>query len=97
MATKTITVLNGQQMPDIALQYYGVIDGIWDIANLNNISYTEYLVPGQQLLVTVVTNETTKYLGSEKDKPTFVVAASYDPSIFQGIGYWFIGDDFIVQ
>lgn len=92
MPTKVITVQHGQLMVDVALQYYGKIEGILDIAKKNGISMTDKIFPGQQLVVEDIQNETTRYLA----KYGHVVAAS-DPNLYQGIGYWEIGKDFKVS
>lgn len=96
MSQKTITVRSGQSVVDVALQYYGTVNGVWDISRLNNISITEQLAPGQQLIITETINETTKYLGSYKDKITHVIANGNE-NAYTGIDYWTIGVDFIVQ
>jgi hypothetical protein len=92
MATKKVIVRMGQAVPDIALQYYGSLNGMMDIAKLNSISITDKLTPGQQLIVSDITNPTVKYLADGK----YIVAAS-DPETFTGIDYWTIEKDFIVQ
>ena len=96
MSQKTITVRSGQSVVDVALQYYGTVNGMWDIARLNNISITAQLTPGQKLTVTETINETAKYLGSYKETITHVIANGND-DVYSGIGYWTIGVDFIVQ
>jgi LysM repeat protein len=48
---KTVTVLENQSLFDIAIQYCGTVESIFDIAMLNNISITAFLDPGQKLLV----------------------------------------------
>ncbi|OSZ79264.1 hypothetical protein CAP35_13705 [Chitinophagaceae bacterium IBVUCB1] len=93
---KEVTVRHGQSMIDIALQYYGSINGVWDVAKLNDLSITEQLKAGQTLKVTVTENETTKYLGSYNDKITYVIACGTE-DVFGGIGYMEIGNDFIVR
>lgn len=44
-----VTVLARQTLSDIAIQVYGDISGVVDIAAANNIGITDELVPGQEL------------------------------------------------
>lgn len=50
---KTIKVQHGQNLFNIACQYYGTHQGIYDIIERNNLSSpTQYLRPGRELEVT---------------------------------------------
>ena len=44
-----ITVKNNQTLADIAIQEYGTIEGVFLLAQANDISPTELLKTGQQL------------------------------------------------
>lgn len=87
-----VTVEQGQCVKDLALQYYGTVEGMMDIARLNNISMTENILPGQTLKVDKQDNDVVRYLESGKHIP-----ANNDSSLFEGINYWEIEEDFIVQ
>lgn len=87
-----ITIEQGQCVRDLALMYYGAIEGMMDIARLNNISITEQLIPGEKLLVDKQDNETVNYLETGNHIP-----ANNDPSEYEGINYWEIEKDFEVQ
>lgn len=65
-------VKRGQSVVDLSLQYYGSLEGMFDIAFLNGISITRDLVPGSEILVNPVKNNTTVYL----DKYKITIAAS---------------------
>lgn len=93
MASKTVIVKQGQSLRDIALQYYGRIEGLADIAWLNDISMTERVLPGAAILITDTTNDTTKYFANRKRD----IATDQDDSLNSGIGYMIIEDDFIVS
>lgn len=92
MATKEVTVQQGQSLKDIALQEYGHVDGWWKVANLNNMSMTAKPVPGTKLIVDDVSNDTTKYLADGKHVP-----ATLTENLLGGIGYMQIGTDFKVS
>lgn len=46
-----IKVASGQSMIDIALQYYGSADLVFELALENGLSMTELLSPGQELII----------------------------------------------
>lgn len=90
-----ITINEGQCLPDIALQYCGSLEWLMDICALNGISPTGELTPGARLFVPDVASPVLAYLR----KKGAVVACAADAVIeaASGIGYWAIGDDFIVS
>lgn len=45
------TVLHNQSLLDVALQYCGTINAVFDIAILNNKSITAPLIPGEVLQI----------------------------------------------
>lgn len=45
----SIKVLQAQSLADIALQYCGTLQALFDIAVLNGLSITQELEPGQEL------------------------------------------------
>jgi len=56
-----ITVNSNQNIYDIALQYYGDIDRVWQLIDDNNLTdgINTVLTPGQELLIneTLITNK----------------------------------------
>lgn len=90
----TAIVQAGQTLPDIAIQYCGSLT-VWPtLASLNGLAMTAQLTSGQVL-----------NLPAASDKRTVAVfkSGSHAPatgSILQygdGIGWWVIENDFIVQ
>ena len=86
-------VKQGQSILDLAVQYYGTVEGVMDIAIKNGISITDSLVAGSEFIISPVNNLTAKYI---KDKG-IVVATGHEIQQPQGIGYWNIGGQFIVD
>ncbi|MBF6607126.1 MAG: LysM domain-containing protein [Flavobacterium sp.] len=54
---KSITAISNQSLFDIALQEYGAIDAVFDIAALNDLSISAQLTPGQSILLPEVVYE----------------------------------------
>jgi nucleoid-associated protein YgaU len=46
----TVTVLPRQTLSDIAIQVYGDVSGVVELAAANNIGITSELTPGQELV-----------------------------------------------
>lgn len=44
-------VISGQSLLDLANQYAGTIEAVVEIAQLNNLSITSTLTPGQQIFI----------------------------------------------
>lgn len=84
----------GQTLADMAIQYCGSLSALPSLATLNGLSVTGALTPGQSLL-----------LPDPVDKRVVAVFESggYCPAVGQlvpygeGIGWWFIENDFIVS
>lgn len=67
-----IKVLHNQTLFDIAIQYFGTTQAVFDIAILNNISITENLTVGMELQLPEKDygfNEIVKYFKSNNIKP----------------------------
>ncbi|MEO1053906.1 MAG: LysM domain-containing protein [Bacteroidota bacterium] len=47
----TIKVTEGQNIVDIALQFYGSVDALVQLAQDNNLSVSSTLVPGQEIFI----------------------------------------------
>jgi hypothetical protein len=64
---KTIKVQDGQNIFDIALQYYGDVSAIVRVAQDNGISITQNLTAGQELKIGEPTNKIVqKYFEDRK-------------------------------
>ncbi|MCZ2141064.1 MAG: hypothetical protein LC096_06680 [Bacteroidia bacterium] len=87
-------VEQGQCLVDMAIQYNGNALAIFDIALINGISLTEDIVPGQELKETAVLDNRIKNYFS---KITPARGSDIDTLEQQGIGYWYIGLDFIIS
>lgn len=89
-------VKQGQTLWDVAIQHCGSADAAFSIARLNNISLTSMPTPGTDLIVPGVQNKlVVNYYTNNA-----IVPATGSNSINttgEGIGYWIIGNDFIVQ
>ncbi|TAG31875.1 MAG: hypothetical protein EAZ35_02165 [Sphingobacteriia bacterium] len=94
-----VTVQHNQNIFDVAVQHLGDAYAAFDIAVLNGISISKELVPGTILSVPVVIADNKKmveYLKINKKIPAS--SSEYTTSLLlqEGIGYWTIGQDFIV-
>jgi hypothetical protein len=92
----TVKVKQGQSLLDIAIQHCGTAESVYDLAIANGLSITDELVPGQLLNLPAVTDKkTVSYFDTNEIKPATAVTAA--DLIFEGIDYWGIDVDFIVQ
>ena len=71
-----VTVLQRQTLPDIALQVYGDISGLPEIARTNDVAITADLEPGTVLLCPDVVFDA--YLQNYVRKNGIVPATAYD-------------------
>lgn len=97
-----IVVLNNQTLLDIAIRYFGTIEAVLSIAILNSISITEELVPGQTLELPNVDfgfQEVVAFFEVNKIQPATALTQEESDIIegASGIGFWIIGNNFIVQ
>jgi hypothetical protein len=54
---KTITVKDGQNIYDIALQHAGSVEAVGAICNANDIAFDADLIPGNTLMIPSIDNE----------------------------------------
>ena len=96
---QNIPVSEGQTLLDIAMQYCGDVSKAMEVALLNGLNLTDDLQVGGWLMVPDV--EPEKRLIVEKLKAEKVQPASLDfiqtTTSDDGIDYWSIEEDFIVQ
>ena len=93
-----VIVNEGQCLADIALQYCGSMSYLMDICTANGLNPDTQLTPGASLEVPVVTSPVLNYLR----KKGIVIACFTEinpqgPAPASGIGFWRIGEDFIVS
>lgn len=89
-----------QSLLDIAIQCCGSVEAVFDIAVLNDLSITDELVVGKAIQCdTVADVNIANYYRNRNLKPA--TALSLDDKITlttnEGISYWAINDDFVVQ
>lgn len=90
-----IKVKQGQTLWDLAIQYCGSPSAAMSIARLNNISLTSMPTPGTELIIPGVTS---KLVVNYYTNNAIVPATSNSTNTAgEGIGYWIICNDFIVQ
>lgn len=92
-----IKILKGQSLFDIAIQSAGSIEHIFELAIENNISITESLDAGTQIIVPdniELNSNVVSYYTRNSLKPATAIAK---PMQLGGIGYMAIEIDFIVS
>ena len=96
-----ITVTSRQSVLDIALQHCGALEAAFDIAISNGISLSDDLAVGQQL---VMPEPTDKMMARHYNVNGILPATAITTeeindalNIGDGIGFWSIEIDFIVQ
>lgn len=84
----------GQNIGDIAVQYCGSHEAVFEIARLNNLSVTDEVAAGVEILIPDVYDKRVR---------RFYVEGGYFPATSDeiselegGIGFWTIGVDFCV-
>ncbi len=94
---QSVTVRDGQTLFDIAIQSLGIVDRVFDVAQLNGLGITDELMSGQVLLLPDVAFEqldTVDYFS----KPWYPMSGDADSDvILGGIGYMQIGTNFKVS
>jgi hypothetical protein len=93
----SIIVLYGQSLFDIAVQEYGSIEAVFQLADDNDIyDITAELSPGTELIIDknmiIDTNVVNYYKNNN-----ITAASELRTEELQGVGYWQIGVDFIIS
>jgi LysM domain len=92
-----IVVEEGQTLKDIAIQHCGSLTALVDIAVLNGISPTAEVAPGTELIIPdVVDVAMVNYIAAKSITPVSQ-KKDFSQVLPEGIGYWAIGIDNIVQ
>ena len=95
-----VTVLDGQSLFDLAIQHSGSIEAVFEMASANGLSVTDDLVTGTELETVSATDKpVAKYYSNNGLKPA--TALTTDDQLvaaeLEGISYWAINVDFVVQ
>ena len=97
------TVLHNQSILDFAIQHTGSAQNAFEIAMANNMSITDQLMAGSELVIpnSIVNDVDVKnYYQSKAIQPATAITTIIDDNTepkLEGIGYWIIGDDNIVS
>lgn len=86
-----VSVCERQSVFDLALIYYRQIEGAFRIAELLDIQEFPPILPKELIMIDIILNST----GELYDKVSPELATILD-SENRGIGYWTIGEDFII-
>ena len=97
-----IIALHNQTLHDIAIRHCGSIDAVIDIAVLNNVSITDDLVPGHLLNLPTkdyAAQEVINFFELNQMEPATALTEEQKALTEgkSGIGFWEIGNNFIVQ
>ncbi|MBL7779925.1 MAG: LysM peptidoglycan-binding domain-containing protein [Saprospiraceae bacterium] len=92
---RNIIVQPGQTLPDIAVQYCGALSAFPEIARLNGLSLTANIAAGQALVIPAVA--TDKRVQQYFTQGGYVPASVGVKALDEGVSYWGIEYDFIVQ
>ncbi len=99
-----ITVLHNQSLLDVAIQHTGSVMNVFSIAKANGMAVSDEIVAGAVLEIPTVIfpdNNILNYYQNKNIKPATAITATItggNPQAeLEGIDYWAISDDFIVQ
>lgn len=92
-------VSDNQSLFDIAIQELGSVSSVFELADLNDLSITDYLTPGDELKLPAIKNSDLQdYFRAYNIKPaTDATVSDMDALRDEGIDYWAIEVDFVVQ
>jgi hypothetical protein len=97
--SKEIRVSEKQSLFDIAVEKCGSAEAVFAIAELNDLAITDAMIAGQTLLVSEPTNKAiADYYQTRGLKPaTDATTAAMDELRNEGVDYWALEVDFVVQ
>lgn len=97
--SKSITILKGQSLADIAIQEGGSIEAMYDLALANDLTLDEALIEGNGLLPVDVRDVTiVNFMKRQSINPATAITEQEENAIMpSGIGFWAIGVDFAVS
>jgi len=92
-----IVVLEAQSLFDLVIQECGGIGAAFEIAELNGLSITDVLVPGTSIeLPETINKPVHEYYKTHGLKPS-TDATTISELINEGIDFWALEVDFVVQ
>lgn len=95
---QSIVTGSRQCLLDLAMEHAGDAEAAFNMSVQYNVPLTIKYDAGTVLPKPEVINENVVTLyKSEKAKPASILSADGEGLNFEGIGYWFLEDDFIVQ
>lgn len=96
---RTIKIGEGQVLIDVAMQYCGDSLQLFAIAELNGYSITDFIFPGTEIIIPDLLIENTNVFAAFNDNGLFPASMDQDldGNFLDGIDYWVIEEDFIVQ
>lgn len=94
-------VLHNQSLLDFAIQHTGSVANAFSIAAANGLAMSDELFAGSELIIPAdiqSDSDILNYYNSRAIQPATAVTLSENtqPKL-EGIGYWTIGDDNIIQ
>jgi hypothetical protein len=96
---QTIKVQAGQSLFDIAVQYLGDVERVFEIADINGLMTTNEVEPGTWLVVPDL-DMAKRYVVDAFSKrnlsPASITDSGIEAAALDGIDYWAIEDDFII-
>jgi hypothetical protein len=91
----------GQSIMDVTIEQSGSLDALFDFASTNDVEITALLVPGIAYVIpSVEINKKvrTVYANKGVSPATFYDLPTEEPPVpGEGIGFWMIGNDFIIS
>jgi hypothetical protein len=95
----TVTVLHNQSILDISIQYTGIVENCFAIAIYNDLSVSDFLVPGSSLEIPEdleLNNDVINYFLIEQLQPATGMTEKEAGEIptLKGIGYMIVENTF---
>ncbi len=97
---KSVKVLDGQTLVDIAVQELGDAERVMEIAEANEMKVTDDLVSGSEIMVPDfdrTKRSIVNLFSDDANKPASALTVDETEGVGEGIGFWIIENDFVVQ
>lgn len=99
---KEVIVFSHQTLFDLAIEYYGSIAAVFDLAVANGLAVSADISSGTTVVLpnaTAANGEVVSYFAGKGQHIATGGFSSEDSSLQQpsGIGYWAVGVDFLIQ
>ncbi len=96
-----IYVIERQTLADLSVQITGSVDAMFDLAELNDLNVSDWLLPGMKLKIpeNISENDVNQFYKSNSLYPAsgWTVTEQTEAETLSGIDYWAIEVDFEVQ